>query len=152
MPRISLLAPLAALAVAVVLACASGPPPPSQLTFVDSKIFDDQLHAALAAEHPAVTVQFMGSDVTVNQLPERLDTWLYLLVDRYEGKIQMTPDPSAAMSKGIEGIAMGLAVGAYKLATERMYHGPIKHYDATVYFIPGSGALTRVVFQRKPPS
>jgi hypothetical protein len=141
---------LAVLVALVALACASGPPPPSQLTFVDSKLFDDQLHAALAAEHPTVTVQFMGSDVTVNRLPERLDTWLYLLVDRYDGKIQMTPDPSAPVGKGVEGIAMGIAIGAYKLATERLYHGPIKHYDATVYFIPGSGALTRVVFQRKP--
>ena len=144
-----------------LLSCASDPPPPPmQLNFIDSKLFDDQLHDALAAGPSSVTVSFTGEDVTVNRIPERLDVWLYLLVDRYEGKIQMTPDPSAAMGKGLEGLAVGLAMGAYEfgkiqdastlLSTERLFHRPIQFYDATVYFIPASGALTRVVFQRKP--
>lgn len=141
--------PMAGLLLA--LACAGGPPPPSQLTFVDSKIFDDQLSTSLAAEHPIVTITFVGTDVTVNRIPERLDTWLYVLVDRYEGQIQMTPDPSATMGKGIEGVAVGLAIGAYKFATERLYYRPIGNYNATVYFIPASGAITRIVFQHKPP-
>jgi hypothetical protein len=134
-----------------LLSCASDPPPPPlQLNFIDSKLFDDQLHDALAAEPSSVTVNFTGQDVTVNRIPERLDVWLYLLVDRYEGKIQMTPDPSAAMGKGLEGLAVGLVMGAYEFGTERLFHRPIQFYDATVYFIPASGALTRVVFQRKP--
>src|SRR5262245_49940838 len=107
-------------AFATLLAgCASDPPgQPQQLNFVDSKLFDDQLHDALATDAPTVTVNITGEGVTVNRIPERLDTWVYLLVDRYEGKIQMVPDPSATVGKGIEGIAIGLAIGAYTFASE----------------------------------
>lgn len=143
--------PIALLLAACLLGCAgASPPPPSYLRFVDSRIFDDQLKSALAADHASVTVAFEGSDVTVNNLPERLDAWLYNLQNRYDGKVEFVQDRDAgAVGKGLEGLAVMAAVGAFKLAKDRLHYRSLQHYDAAVYYQRGTGAVTRVVFVRK---
>lgn len=146
--------PLALLLAACLAGCAgSGPPPPSYLRFVDSRIFDDQLQDSLAQDYDSVTVAFEGSDVTVNNLPERLDAWLYNLQNRYDGKVEFIQDRDAgAVGKGLEGLAVMAAVGAFKLAKDRLHYRSLQYYDAAVYYQRGTGAVTRVVFLRKTPN
>lgn len=139
---------------ALALGCASQPPPPANLQFLDSKIFDDQLHDSLGYEHKVVTVSFTGFDATVNRVPARLDRWLYAISKRDDGKVSLVPDPSYPVGKGVIGLAIPLAIGVYKIAQNKLYYAPVNDYNAVVYYIPTQGptqgTLTRIIFERKP--
>jgi hypothetical protein len=144
------------LAALLALVCALGscagdaPPPPSELGFVDSQIFEKQLRESLAADHPTVTVLFRGTDATVNRLPERLDKWLYVVSKQDGSKVDFVPDPAFPASKGVLGIALGVGMMGYKLIEKEVHYFPVRAYDATVYYHPATGTLTRVVFTHKP--
>ena len=143
-----------AIAAALALACASGPkaPPSSVMQFVDSKMFDDQLRASLAGDVPEVTVAFTGASVTVNDIPDRLDSWLYTISKRNGGKVEVLPDPALPASRSPIALALSFGLTGFKLVREQYHYFPARQYDAFVYHDPTSGVLTRVVFVHVPKS
>jgi hypothetical protein len=142
------------LVCALALACASGAkaPPTSVMQFVDSQMFDDSLRDALSADMPEVTVSFSGASVTVNEIPDRLDSWLYSISKRNGGKVEVTPDPALPAARSPIALALSFGLTGFKLVREQYHYFPARQYDAFVYHDPTSGVLTRVVFVHVPKS
>jgi hypothetical protein len=142
------------LAFALSLCCAGSSPseaPVRAVTFVDSQQFDDSLRAALEQSVADVTVSFVGASVTVNQIPPRLDRWLYAISSRKGGSVQLLPDPERPASRTVGIVAaLGLATNVYKWVREELTYRPADDWNAIAYYEPGGEALTRVVFVPAP--
>ena len=95
-------------------------------------------------------VAIRGTDATVNDLPERIDLWLQSIAKRNGGRVDVLPDPEVATSRGLEAVALSFVMGAYSFIREASYYWPAREYNATVYYQPGPGTLTRIVFTRVP--
>ena len=135
------------------LACASnGDPPPTQLRFVDSAMWEKDLQQAMGEELPSITVAFVGSDATVSNLPERLEKWLFVIDNRDDGQVEIRPDPGYGMvPKSIPyGLAFSVAMAGWNMYKNWAHYAPSSGYNALVFYHPSEGYLTRVVFVRKP--
>lgn len=118
------------------------------IDYADLDGFDRSLSSNLRGTPTDVTVKFVAP-TTVNEIPTRMDKWLSV-VEKNGGKVQAAPDPEIAVaSRGLITDVVSLAVGAYNLAKEKILYGPSKEYNAMVYYEPGTGRITRVVFRRK---
>jgi hypothetical protein len=136
--------------IALALSCAGSPQPSApvrSLVFLDSQQFDDQLREALKQSVPDVTVKFQGTSVTVNQIPARLDRWLYAISSRKGGSVELLPDPERPATRAVEVMAaLSLVTGAYQWIREEMVYRPAQNWNAIAYYDPGGDVLTRVVF------
>ncbi len=143
---------LITLACALALACASEPKPApsSVMQFVDSQMFDDQLRTSFSGDVPEITVSFSGATVTVNEIPDRLDSWLYSISKRDGGKVEVLPDPALPATRNPIALALSFGVTGYKLVREQVHYYPARDYNAFIYHDPTSGVLTRVVFVHVP--
>lgn len=154
------LTPSPAVAPAVATASRESPPPPAPVpigptvTFFDNDVFDKQLSASLRRGTAAVVVTFEATP-SVNDIPARLNKWLSA-VEKYNGTVALQPDPDYPLiaQRGAVFEVFSLMVDAfaalYKAIENKILFGPAKGYDSTVYYIKGTGAMTRVVFTRKP--
>jgi len=120
------------------------------ITFVDRQTFDEELSAKLGREMPRVAVDFMAP-AKVNELPERLDKWLSA-VEKYHGKVVFLADPepeSEIKKRSLIGLVFSLAVGVYNLIKEEQLYGPVRFYNATVYYSKSTGCIREIEFARK---
>ena len=125
------------------------PGPPRKIAFFDSEMFDRQLREALAHEYASVEVHFTGSDVTVNRIPERLDRWLTTIDKQDDRQLAVVPDPAYPTSKGVGiGVAITLAIQGYQMYKDWAAYAPARDYNATVYYVPKEGTITRITFDR----
>jgi hypothetical protein len=126
--------------------------PPKSIVFVDADFFDSQLSNAMKAQSQSVSVSFV-EPVTTNTIPERLDKWLYVLVNRYGGTVDVQLDPDYPAPKDVSAIVMSIALKVYAYAKEYMLYNPSKNYNAIIYIVSaqtqGQSRITRVVFTRK---
>lgn len=116
------------------------------LEFFDSGSFDKKLSKALRDDLEVVSVEF-PAPTSVNTIPERLDKWL-AAVEKDEGKVELKPDPDHA-DRGILSEVLSLTVKVFKFGKKKRTYSPAEDYDTTVYYLPGSGTITRVDFKRK---
>ncbi len=146
-------------ALLVLALCAPGwagcksndPPPPSQLRFVDSQIWEKDLQKAMGEDLPAITVAFAGNDATVSNMPDRLEKWLYVINERDDGKVDFQPDPAFLVPKSIPyGLVFSVGMAAWNMYKNWAHYAPSRDYNALVFYHPSEGYLTRVVFVRKP--
>ncbi|HIE72363.1 MAG TPA: hypothetical protein EYP98_20570 [Planctomycetes bacterium] len=138
--------------VAMVTGCAwmgGIAPPPTVLQFIDYKGFDDQLHDSLREDYPAVNVAFAPDSVMLNQLPERLDRWLSRIHKDNDGRVEARPDPAFPNERSVVLAAIPLLFLAYDFTKSWALYRPAGDYNAIVYYVPGTGVLTRVLFVRR---
>lgn len=141
------------LAGALLLACASPRPPIApesvDLTFLDSRSFDQQLSSTLAAGPTVVAVDFIA-DVSPNALPERIDRWLYAVSSR-GGPVRAERDPRLARERAFGAdVAITLALRTYAHVREQMIYRRAAGHAAIVYVDPAHDRVTRVLFFRMP--
>ena len=144
------------LASSTLTSCATGskqeaihpedPNIPNTVYFLDSASFDNKLYQMLAEAPPSVTVRFPQT-VTLNEIPKRLDRWFYK-VEKFDGKVELEVDPNYS-SRGIITELYAIAIGVYVIIREKALYDPVKYYDATIFYIPGSGEISRLVFIHK---
>ncbi len=138
-----------------LLGCAmtgSSVPPRNWVQFIDYEGFDDQLHDALSYAYPIVTVGFVPDSATVNQLPGRIERWLSRIDSGGAGRIEARPDPALPQERGFALAAIPLMIAAYQFADSWILYRPVGDYDALIYYAPGTGNLTRVLFLRRQPN
>ena len=122
--------------------------------FFDSSIFDKQLSSSLRRGTDTIVVA-LETSASVNDIPTRLNKWLSA-VEKYNGTVELQPDPDypAISQRGLATEAASLVFGAfmalYEAIENKILYGPAKGYNTTVYYIKGSGVMTKVVFTRKP--
>lgn len=144
------------IACSIMLSCATGskegettaedPKMQKEVYFLDSASFDNKLYKMLANAPSSVKVKFPQT-VMLNEIPERLDRWFYK-VEKFDGEVKLEVDPNVS-SKGIITEIYSIVIGMYTIIKEKALYDPVKHYNATVYYIPGSGEISRVVFFHK---
>lgn len=144
---------LAALAAALLLAaCATGSAPPkSHITFMDSRIFDDELSDALDAGLDEVTVE-TGAGVTLGHIPERMDKWLYTVRDADRQVVAQPSQGTAYRSIGLAALLQAIATGTYGWLRDSITYSPARNYDATLIYDKASGKVERVVFRAVAPA
>jgi hypothetical protein len=142
----------AVLAVALA-ACASGRQEggaaSSEFTFLDSGLFDQTLSKTMWGKTDPILVN-MAAIATVNDVPERLDKWLYQIGESTGGKVQIEPDPALPQSRDLAMLGLSLAIQAYSFAKEKVVYHPARYYDATLFVDPADGRITRVMFTLRP--
>jgi len=123
---------------------------PVTLVFLDSDLFDKRLSAAMSSGSYSVLVE-MAARPSLNDIPERLDRWVYRIADRHGGKVEVVADPLLPKAKSAEAasMALALAIKAYDYTKESMLYAPCKDYDATLFVDPSAGQITRVLFRRR---
>lgn len=119
-----------------------------ELDYLDSSVFDRKLSSILREEPESVTIRFLAP-VTANDVPERLDRWFHYIESRFENELKLEPDPAVATPKGITGVALALASKGYEIVRDEHLYGAARNYNATVYYLPGEGRLTRVVMTKQ---
>ena len=115
------------------------------IQFLNSNIFDKQLSKALSNKEPTVKVTFPIA-FTTNEIPERIDKWLVAIQD-YEGTIDVQPEQ---VERGLlDDFVKSLINGIYERIKEKLLYSPAKNYNATVFYEPRTGNVTRVMFLKK---
>ncbi len=115
------------------------------IQFLNSNIFDKQLSRTLSSKEPTVKVTF-PIVFTTNEIPERIDKWLVAIQD-YEGTIDVQPEQ---VERGLlDDFVKSLINGIYERIKEKLLYSPAKNYNATVFYEPRTGNVTRVMFLKK---
>ena len=117
----------------------------AELDFFDSSRFDSRLSASLDSGRDEVTARFVGP-VTVNEIPERMDKWFFM-IEKYEGTVAL--EPTGPEARGFLTDIISLTVGAYNAIKEKMTYDPARDYNAKVLYDPQTGIIERVVFLKK---
>ncbi|MCB1890146.1 MAG: hypothetical protein KDH20_21255 [Rhodocyclaceae bacterium] len=139
--------PLLSLLLAMMLAaCASTPTPPkTEISFIDSRIFDDELSDALSAGLEEVTVT-TEAGVTLGNIPERMDKWLYAVRDA-DNPVEAKPKEGAAYrSIGLVALLQAIATGTYEFLRDSVTYYPARNYRATLLYDKATGRVEQVVF------
>ena len=117
------------------------------IDFLNSGSFDQKMSSALKAKPQTVTVNLLAP-ATVNNLPERLGSWLNM-VEKNHGKVQLQDDSKVQTRALFDPVSMVLSgIGLYKMYQERVMYSPVGAYNATVHY-EGRGNVSKVVFTRK---
>jgi hypothetical protein len=118
---------------------------PSQMMFLDSRIFDENLSGTMYGESQKITID-VPAGFTLNEIPERFDRWLYA-VKESGGKVVAKPE-NPPKTRGIVSAVIDVVVAiAGKLDEMRLYQ-PSQQYDATLLY-KEDGTVSKVVFQRR---
>ncbi len=138
---------LSALLLALLLAaCASAPKPPkSEISFIDSRIFDEELSDALSAGLKEVTVT-TEAGVTLGNIPERMDKWLYAIRDADNPVVAKPREGTAYRSIGLVALLQAIATGTYEFLRESVTYYPARNYRATLLYDKATGRVDQVVF------
>ena len=141
-----------ALVAIVAVACASSGNVASQLRFVDSEIWEKDLQASMTAKEPTITVAFAGTDATMSHMPERLEKWLFVINERDDTDVKFEPDPNFMAPRNPAlpiGLAFSIGVAGWNMYKNWAHYEMSRGYDATVFYHPTDGYLTRVLFVRQ---
>jgi hypothetical protein len=117
----------------------------ASVSFIDSSVFDSELHEALSKDTGTVYVT-PAVRFGVNNIPPRMDKWL-AAVKRGGGKVVARHDTAVA-TRGLIAMAIDVAVALYEQVEEKMLYEPAEHYDATLYY-GVDGKVERVLFVRR---
>lgn len=117
-----------------------------EVPFFDLGNFDSKLSKALRESEDEVTVVF-PAPITTNDIPERLDRW-FAQLEKRGGTLEVAPDPDFG-SRGIIGEVFEVVIRFKDYLENERTFGPLKDYNASVYYYPGTGEITRVVFKRR---
>ena len=143
-----------ALLIVVLAACAGGKKDGEasgggEFTFLDSGLFDQTLSKSMWGRTDPILVN-MAAVATVNDVPERLDKWLYQIGESTGGSVRIEPDPALPQNRDIAMLGLSLAIQAYSFAKEKVVYHPARYYDATILVDPADGRITRVMFSLRP--
>jgi len=118
----------------------------SKIEYFDSGTFDRKLSSTLKQDPSEVTIDFIA-DVSLNDIPKRMDKW-FSAVEKEEGVIDVQVDPDYR-TRGIITEVISLAIGAYNFAEEKSTYNPAQNYNIKIYYIQGTGKITRAIFTHK---
>lgn len=149
---------LIAIVILVLSACSSGQSrenrlddpnavPEDNIQLIDSEVFDYKLGLSLARNLPKVTLAVI-SPFSANQIPERLEKWLSA-VDEHGGEVTVVVDPRFNTTKGLISEAIDLVFLAYDAFKKTVLYNTTDDYNATLYYNPNNGNITKVIFLLK---
>lgn len=120
----------------------------SQITFLDSKLFDGQLSKELQGDNDTVEVKITGK-MSLNNIPARVDKWITIVGENGELVVKAT-DP-ALEPKFLFALIPFIYSFLKQTNDERTFESA-KKYNATIlYRIDASGdsLIDKIIFTRK---
>lgn len=124
-------------------ATSAAPGEAPRLVFLDSQIFDEELSDAMSDEPAKITVQ-VPAKFNLNEIPDRLDRWLYAVKDG-GGEVVAKPENP---SRGLITEAIDVMVSLVGRIDEYRLYRPSRDYDATLLY-GEDGMVGKVVFDRR---
>ena len=141
---------------------ADAPPvdPSKPIVFYDTAAFDTEVARTLAVTPDKISVQTVGP-VTVNAVPPRLNAWMAAVQTRGGNVNMIGRDPAAPQQQQFLSILLPIATAALAVflpdkadirqaLRDSEVYGKADRYDMNVYYVPSSGAISEVVFNRRP--
>ncbi|MDX1432154.1 MAG: hypothetical protein R3286_06860 [Gammaproteobacteria bacterium] len=114
-----------------------------QLVFLDSQIFDEDLSDAMSDDPAKITVQ-VPARFNLNEIPDRLDRWLYAVKDG-GGRVVAKPENP---SRGLITEAIDVVVSLVGKIDEYRLYRPSRDYNATLLY-GEDGMVGKVEFERR---
>lgn len=115
----------------------------STLVFFDSRIFDTDLSAAMRAAKPEIVVD-VPVGFNLNQIPERVDRWLYYVKDS-GGTVVAEPE---IRHRGIFSVVVDVIVMFVGKLDEKTMFSPSEQYQAKLVY-KQDGTVSRIVFNQR---
>ncbi len=108
-------------------------PKKSNLTFIDSKLFDGRLAKELEGGKESVEINISGR-MPLNNIPSRIDRWL--ITSAEEGTVETIPGAGKAHTRGLFVIAPMVfsAFGYFKKMRDEQMYELAKQYDTKIYY------------------
>ncbi len=111
--------------------------------FFDSRIFDTDLSAAMRAAEPEIVVD-VPVGFNLNQIPERVDRWLYYVKDS-GGTVVAEPE---IRHRGIFSVVVDVIVMFVGKLDEKTMFSPSEQYQAKLVY-KEDGTVSRIVFNQR---
>ncbi len=120
-----------------------------RIKFVDTSDFDDQLGDRLVEKYAMVVVRPVAP-FTVNQIPERLDKWLYAVKQR-GGKVELEelPPETLLAKRSVFSFLVDFLIRAFDLIRERVKYDGTQDYDVKISYRTDTGRVERLTFIRR---
>lgn len=115
----------------------------SQLTFFDSRVFDDGLSSAMRSDSAEIVVD-VPSRFSLNKIPDRVDKWLFAVKDS-GGEVEAVPE---IRTRGLVSAAIDLVVTFAGKIDDYLMFGPSENYSATLIY-SAEGTVMKIVFKRR---
>ncbi|MCK5718105.1 MAG: hypothetical protein KAH77_11500 [Thiomargarita sp.] len=136
---------LAFLALQLFSSCALSPhASKTNLMFMDTKAFDQDLSQAMSDTPEMITISMRGN-VSVNNIPSRLNNWLKAITIS-EGRLEVDP-PTKSVAL-IIAIATALP-SIYTWIKNKVTYRGSNHYNAKIYYDSETGNINKIVFHKK---
>ncbi len=135
---------------ALFFSSCAGHPPKTQMTFIDAKLFDQNLSDSMSAESQKITVNMVGN-VSINNMPERMSKWLGAVADK-RGRVTVmaaAKDGSEASYTKSLTLIVGILPTIYDWLKKELWYGAAMSYDAKVIYDPDTGQVNKVEFTKK---
>jgi hypothetical protein len=116
-----------------------------EVQFLDSRTFDSNLSDALRNQPWRVNVTPVAP-FSVNEIPERLDKWLYV-VQNSGGTVLVQEEPEEVLRGGIA-IGLGVAIEITEYVIKKRVLGKAKNYNVTLLY-DVDGQVQLVTFERR---
>ena len=120
--------------------------PQSDISFIDSAIFDKKLSAAMKAEKRMITTELIHP-MDPNNIPERLDKWFFAIEEK-GGEVK-TKTSSADPSFFVGEIFVEILIKTYRHIQEKKLYAPSKNYHATLFYNSKKKTIDKVIFSHK---
>lgn len=121
----------------------------SQITFLDSKLFDGQLGKELQGDNDSVEVKVTGK-ISLNNIPARVDKWITIVGEN--GELTVKAAESTLEPKFIFAL-IPVIYSFLKQANEERVFDSAKKYNATIFYrvdaSSGESLIEKIVFTRK---
>lgn len=124
---------------------------PQVITFLDSKLFDNQLSKELAGDKEVVEVNISGK-MSLNNIPARIDKWITVVGEN--GEVTVVASESTLKPKFV-GTLLSLIPTVFsfmKKSSEERTLEPAKKYNAVLSYQVdknGESIIEKIVFTRK---
>jgi hypothetical protein len=118
----------------------------SQVTFLDSSIFDDDLQSGLTRSQEEVIVN-IPSKFDLNKIPVRIERWLAATRES-GGNISLVSSTESSGTKGFLLDAIELVMMTYESIMEDSLYQAIEGYDGKIIY-DENGKVKQIVFIKR---
>ena len=116
---------------------------PVKIVFFDSRIFDRELSRAMQSSSAEIVIE-VPVGFSLNEIPQRVDRWLYSVKDS-GGDVIAEPETK---TRGLVGAAIDVVVSFFERVDEHLTFAPSDQYSATLVY-KTDGTVNKVVFARR---
>ncbi len=90
----------------------------------------------------------MISPFTINDIPDRLEKWIFM-VDKHDGEVEVKSTDPTKRSLTAIGLGIGFVASAVGAIRDKIMYRPSRQCDAVILYKPEEGVVEKIIFRRK---